>query len=360
MYRIRSIVLAGLAGVACACSSNSTTPASPSQTVTVTRVDVVGTPPSMGTSSQFTALATRSDNTTSPVTAQATWRSSNEAAATVTPDGAVTARGPGSVQISAVYTGVTGSLTFTVAPASTLGITGTITDATSARPVASATVTITGATSRVTTVDVNGRYSLTGLPGGTTSTYTITVTAQGYITASRTLTAPAETTTVTQNFALAGGTGCPALGFDDLTVHLAPVTTSSMCGFTLRPTTTNWIVWTSYGRPAPSIVFMGPLGATTTGEVVVTSASGLPFRFESVDIYSSVTPIPYVITGIRNSTAVFTMQATQPNTFGNFVTISNSQPSTVIDSLVIRLTNTVPPTCCGDNPMGIDNVRLIQ
>ena len=83
------------------------------------------------------------------------------------------------------------------------------------------------------------------------------------------------------------------------------------------------------------------------------SAGGAPFRFQSVDLYSSVTTIPYVITGILNSTTVFVAQATLGNTFGAFVTVQNPQSTTVVDSLVIRLSNSV-----AGNPMGLDNIKL--
>src|SRR5439155_1992973 len=73
------------------------------------------------------------------------------------------------------------------------------------------------------------------------------------------------------------------------------------------------------------------------------------FNFKSVDLYSSTTPIPYTITGLRNSTTTFTMAATLPNTFGNFATVVNPQAADVIDTLVIRLSN--PAAICCANPM---------
>jgi hypothetical protein len=91
--------------------------------------------------------------------------------------------------------------------------------------------------------------------------------------------------------------------------------------------------------------------------VKVVSASGTAFRFNSVDLYSSTTPIPYTITGFRNDTAVFTMTGTVPNTFGAFKTVVNPYGATIVDAVIIGLTN--PGTCCG-NPMGLDNVSLSQ
>ena len=86
-------------------------------------------------------------------------------------------------------------------------------------------------------------------------------------------------------------------------------------------------------------------------------ASGGTFRFNSVDLYSSVTRIPYTITGFRNDLPVFTMTGTDPNTFGNFKTAANPHYSTVVDAVIIGLTNT-PGSC--SNPMGVDNISATQ
>jgi hypothetical protein len=149
---------------------------------------------------------------------------------------------------------------------------------------------------------------------------------------------------------------CLNVDFNDQVVQLGPVAASSACGFTVRATTSNWVMWTLYGNPAPSIVFMSPRGTTIVGEVAVT-AGGTPFKFVSVDVYSSTTAIPYVVTGIRNGATVYRIQQTQGQNFGAFATQSSGAQSTVyVDSLVIQLTNTSAPCC--DNPMGIDNIRL--
>ena len=111
-----------------------------------------------------------------------------------------------------------------------------------------------------------------------------------------------------------------------------------------------------YGHPAPFIQFSSPAGTTTTGELIVTAA-GTKFRFQSVDLYSSTTPIPYTITGIANSATVLTIQRTQGNTFDNFATVTNPQPDAQLDALLIRLTNPSAPCC--SNPMGLDNIVVI-
>ena len=84
------------------------------------------------------------------------------------------------------------------------------------------------------------------------------------------------------------------------------------------------------------------------------AAGHAPFRFRTIDLYSSVTPIPYVLTGYRNDAAVFTIDGRLPNTFGNFVTVANPRADALIDTLVVTLTNAAAIA----NPMGVDNIVL--
>lgn len=148
-------------------------------------------------------------------------------------------------------------------------------------------------------------------------------------------------------------TVCPALGFEDVGAPGAAVTSYVRCGFTVAASGANWTAWTGYGKPAPFIGFMSGGGSTTTGEVRLTSAAGT-FTFQSVDIYSSTTKIPYVITGFVNGAVAFTIDATQPNTFGKFATVVNPNSARQVDTLVIRLTNPASPCCA--NPVGLDNI----
>jgi hypothetical protein len=83
------------------------------------------------------------------------------------------------------------------------------------------------------------------------------------------------------------------------------------------------------------------------------TTGGSAFRFSSVDLYSSTTTIPYVFTGLKGATKVFSVSGTVPNTFGNFASVANPNAGDLIDTLVIELTNGV-----AQNPMGLDNVRL--
>jgi hypothetical protein len=88
------------------------------------------------------------------------------------------------------------------------------------------------------------------------------------------------------------------------------------------------------------------------------TAGGSAFGFLSVDLYSSITRIPYTITGLRNSTPVFTVTDTVPNTFGTFKTVANPHGTDAIDTLIIRMSNSPGPCCT--NPMGLDNIVLTK
>ena len=131
-------------------------------------------------------------------------------------------------------------------------------------------------------------------------------------------------------------------------------------GVTVTATSGEWSAITDYGHPAPFIEFyvrcMLQAGTCTRpatpgiGTIQVTAA-GATFSFKSIDLYASLVPIPYQVTGLRNSTTVFTIANTLPNTFGKFATVVNPQAAAVIDTLVISLTDAV-------SAMGLDNIVL--
>ena len=128
-------------------------------------------------------------------------------------------------------------------------------------------------------------------------------------------------------------------------------------GITVSAISGDWLVRNDYGSPAPFIQFVAAPGVTGTGELRVT-ARDATFSFASVDLYSSTTSIPYKISGLRNLATVFTLSDTLPNTFGNFVTVTNPGSPEAIDALSIVLTN--PAAQCCRNPAGIDALTLVQ
>lgn len=122
--------------------------------------------------------------------------------------------------------------------------------------------------------------------------------------------------------------------------------------------TRDWEAGTWYGNPAPFIRFRVPPGAPQTSGAISVSAGGAAFRLISVDLYSSVTPIPYELRGFLNGMPLFTATGTVPNTFGTFRTVTNPYAEVLVDSVTIVLTNPAMPACC-DNPMGLDNIVVL-
>ena len=82
--------------------------------LTISTVDVTGTAPAVGRSSQFTCTATFSDGSTQDVSSMASWVSFNKAVATVSSTGVVTAVGTGTAVVKATYQGSSGTFTFTL------------------------------------------------------------------------------------------------------------------------------------------------------------------------------------------------------------------------------------------------------
>lgn len=147
--------------------------------------------------------------------------------------------------------------------------------------------------------------------------------------------------------------GTSSVTFTGLAPAGDPFVSHAEAGYLVEPVSGPWVIG-AYGRPGPFIQFTRlPADPLTMGEIRVT-AGGDPFRFTSVDLYSSVTPIPYVFTGMRDGITVFTVTGTVPNTFGNLATVPSAFPLAWIDTLVIAVTN---PSCC-TNPVGLDNIVL--
>jgi hypothetical protein len=110
--RFLTCLLVGLfAGGGCGGGSNG--PSGPSNTVTQVQVGVSGngsTQLAPGETRQLFAMAVGGSGTSNDVTNSATWQSSNPALATVSNTGLLTASAEGSVEVSATYQNVRGSL----------------------------------------------------------------------------------------------------------------------------------------------------------------------------------------------------------------------------------------------------------
>ena len=143
------------------------------------------------------------------------------------------------------------------------------------------------------------------------------------------------------------------IGFSSLRENRAPFTDHAESGFDVSVVSAQWMALTTYGNPQPFVEFSGPAGVTTTGELRIT-AGGAPFWFNSIDLYSSTTKIPYVIEGFLNSDQIYASVDVIGNTFGAFARRSNPNADMAVQEIRIRLSNPSAPCC--SNPMGVDNI----
>lgn len=108
LSRFAFVVGVGLAVLAAACGD------SVSPSTSVSAVNVSGSVPAVGTTSQLDAVARMSDGTSQDVTSTATWQSLNTDLATVSSTGMVTALASGTVVVQATFGGSVGSLSLTI------------------------------------------------------------------------------------------------------------------------------------------------------------------------------------------------------------------------------------------------------
>lgn len=151
---------------------------------------------------------------------------------------------------------------------------------------------------------------------------------------------------------IAAGAGATTIDFDGLST-VSPFTSYTEMGFTVASLSGSWSPEEAFGNPGPSLGFLSP--PTTTASVAVTDG-GAPFIFRSIDLYSSITTIPYTFTGLLNGKTVFTASGIVPNTYGNFANVRNPDATNVIDTLRVTISNG-PDSCC-ENPLGLDNIVL--
>ena len=146
--------------------------------------------------------------------------------------------------------------------------------------------------------------------------------------------------------------GTTTIAFSSITADGAAVTIYAENGYSLS-TSGDWQGKTTFGNPPPFIEFVTPAATMKVAMVQVFANTHEPFTFRSVDVYSSITTVSYVISGVRDFSVVFMISDTLPNTFGSFRTVLSTHPNDPVDTLTIQLTN--PVTCC-PNTIGIDNI----
>lgn len=151
------------------------------------------------------------------------------------------------------------------------------------------------------------------------------------------------------------------IGFDDIGENGTPFTLYTEDGFMVFPAGgADWVNNTVYGAPAPSVIFNRKRGEPEIwAGIFVRAEETLPFTFSAVDLYSSLTPIPYRFIGYKDGMPVFDVSNTMPNTFGSFKTAFNPDfASSLIDLLYIELVN--PFVACCSNPVGLDNIVVTR
>jgi hypothetical protein len=145
------------------------------------------------------------------------------------------------------------------------------------------------------------------------------------------------------------------LDFSELTgADRTPFEGSENSGFRITPLTRNWLVGRQYGHPAPYIFFVKRDDTDSRSSGVSIEAAGQIFVLESFEVYSSVSQIPYVITGYKEKRTVFKTADVVGNTFGNFARVDNGDNKTKsIDRVVIEIEGEIVT-----NPVGIDNIVI--
>lgn len=152
-------------------------------------------------------------------------------------------------------------------------------------------------------------------------------------------------------FLFASAASATTIGFDGLDTD-APFTGYAQDGFAVAPVSGSWVGF-AYGNPAPSIVFTDTQGTGGQASSIAVTRAGLAFTFAAIDLYSSLTPIPYAFRGTLGGQTVFTSSSIVPNTFGAFATVPSADAAAIIDRLEVTL-STVQVSF--PNPYGIDNI----
>jgi hypothetical protein len=176
MHRRVSVAICAIA-LAVACGGNPVTPSTPHPAY-VTAMRITG--PSTiapGTSVQFAAIATLSDQSTQDYTTKVTWNAYSTTVLTISNTGLATGHSNGEGNVQATMTGVVANATVLVMPPGTYRLTGTVTE--SGLSVWGARVTVVAGTGIGVgdNTDENGMYRLFGVAGDVQ----VQVTDQGYV-----------------------------------------------------------------------------------------------------------------------------------------------------------------------------------
>jgi len=212
----------------CTACSSPTPPTAPAVVVQSLQVGGSGTLDA-GESRQLSALAVRSDGSSSDVTTAATWQSSAPSIVSVSAAGRITAVAEGTADISATYNGVRGSIPAAVRPSCSVSVSPATASFTAFGGTAGATVTVDSPSCRWSvrsdapwwpfrfepSASGSGTFTYTVPPNSTTSPRTATLVVETSTARAASLTIgqdrPLGCSYVTQpdelTFTAAGGTG---------------------------------------------------------------------------------------------------------------------------------------------------------
>lgn len=149
--------------------------------------------------------------------------------------------------------------------------------------------------------------------------------------------------------------GATTIGFNNLSgSNGSTFTTYTESGYTVAAASGDPRVATGFGNPAPAVFFSFTSGSTS-GSISVTSG-GSAFTFSSVDLAnansSSSSIASYTLTGYLGAVQAFTQTGTLFGAYPfAFVTVSSTQPTLLIDRLVIADANT-----SGTTSANVDNI----
>jgi len=233
----------------------------------------------LGQGQQFTATGRYSDNTSNDLTSQASWSSSNTSVAAISSSGMATSKAAGSTTITASFSGVNGTTTLTVTPATLTSIavtpvnpsiaanttlqftaTGTFSDGTQGNVTGS--VQWSSGSPSVASINFNGA---SGLAMGLTAGTSLITASSGSISSSTTLTVTSASLT-----SIAVTPADPSVPLGTLQQFTATGTFSD--GTTQDITGT--VTWSTSKQSVMSITTSGLGTARNLGTTVITAASG--------------------------------------------------------------------------------------
>ena len=316
----------------------------------VLRVDVtpVGNTIVAGTSLQFKTISIYSNNKKEDITDIAEWKTSDASIATVSELGIVTSKAPGTVTVSAVHKGVSGSAQLTVSNAVLVSV-----SVTPLNPIVGK-----GTTQQFNATGIFSDHStqdLTSAATWTSSNNSVATVSNAGL--ANTLTKGSAT--ITASYVLNGSTlsGSTLLGITDATlvsIEVTPTNPSKAKGTTEQFTATGifsdgshqnlttMVTWSSSNNSIATVGNTGSGSAVNTGAVTITATSGTisgrtDFSVTDADLVS-ITVTPGNPAKARGTTQQFTAMGTYSDNSTQDLTVSATWSSS--NPLTAHISNT--------------------